>query len=257
MDTLTTVQELQEIALELETERAKVQRRIAVQQEALEAIEHKLSTIKETLAIVREHRGLPSPGVEIDEQVRARFAGLTPREMAIEFARLQGNRIVVREAAQVLTNLGLFKDKDNASGNLYTAIGRSIERGENVFYRVRRGEYELVDEGNGEARLEGPTSADSREPVSMVRSPRAAGSTMKGRPRLAVTDPTSADDEEIPLPDEPIGASEDEYFGPEDDLAFDAIAPRVKDSTPPVTPAAHGAAHLNDAWRRSRALRAR
>lgn len=139
------IRELEEAALDLETELGKLDRRIALAQEQRQALVRKLSAINEAMAVLRQRLGLPETETQSDNELREKFRVLDTREMAIEFARMRGGKIIVQQAAQVLANMGLFKDARNAASNLYTAIGRSIERNENVFSRVRRGEYELLE----------------------------------------------------------------------------------------------------------------
>lgn len=70
------------------------------------------------------------------------LSGMTQLEALIAIAKANGGILSVRQARRQMEKAGLFKNPDNASSIIFTAIARSKK-----FERIGSGKYKLLAEG--------------------------------------------------------------------------------------------------------------
>lgn len=136
--------ESHELLAELEQEHEKLEKRAKIAQENLEMVNRKIATLKEGLAIFRAHHNLPEPAtVEQSthaQELRNKLKDLSTKEMLVKMAQENGNILRVAEVSRILHGLGFFKDRSNASGNVYVTMRRNPQ----LFRKIDKGVFELV-----------------------------------------------------------------------------------------------------------------
>lgn len=135
--------ESHKLIAELEQEHEKLEKRAKTAQENLEMVNRKIATLKESLTIFRAHHNLPEPVAEQGtdtRELRAILKNLSTKEMLVKMAQKNGNVLRIAEVSRTLHELGFFKDRSNASGNVYVTMRRNPQ----LFRKIDKGTYELV-----------------------------------------------------------------------------------------------------------------
>ena len=139
-DTTDWERETQVLLAELEQEQEKLDRRVSLAAKAAQEGMAEIETFRKALAIYRTRRGLAPTEIEIDENLREEFRNLTVKEVLIRIAERNGGILDGADAGEIMVAAGMFKNIKNASGNVYSTLGRS----KSVFRRVARGKYQLL-----------------------------------------------------------------------------------------------------------------
>jgi hypothetical protein len=133
--------EMERTGAALQADYEKKREKAAIAQAAADASKEKLETWERAKATWLELHPDARPVSGVDAGLLERFKNLSTRDMLIELARENHGILRVGDAAGRLTAAGLFKDERNASKNVSTALYRS----EDIFTRIDRGRYRLVE----------------------------------------------------------------------------------------------------------------
>jgi len=125
---------------ELEGERTKANRRAELAIIAAQEIERKVRSLRETVAIYREHHGLAQPEIEIDESLRQEFEGLSTKDALVRIAEENHGILEGSDATKILVKAGMFRDDKNASSAVYSTVKRHL----GTFRKLARGKYQLI-----------------------------------------------------------------------------------------------------------------
>jgi hypothetical protein len=125
----------------------RAQRRAAAALAECDAIAGEINALEQSMEIFRTDHHLPRPETAIPEGLGAELRRHSPKDMLVEYAKLQHGRLNVQEAATQLAAIGAFKNARNASGNIHAVISRNP----GLFRKLRRGEYELTGLQSGSA----------------------------------------------------------------------------------------------------------
>ena len=106
-----------------ETQKKRSEEKVQAAKEALAKADLWLSAHLLTLEAYQIKHGLETAIAGVDD-VLARYRGLTAKQMLQYWQEAHGGRIVMKEACKLLTAAGLFTDKAQAAGTLYSALKR-------------------------------------------------------------------------------------------------------------------------------------
>lgn len=125
----------------LEVERKELRAHVAHIQAKLTTVEDQLAAARKTLDGYRVKHGIRLPPPRDQEDFRLRYQGLTIREALVRIARENDGLLDVSVASNVLINSGMFSDVRSAGSSIYPTLARSGD----IFKKVERGKYRLVD----------------------------------------------------------------------------------------------------------------
>lgn len=131
-----------QLVTECELDLAKLERRKATVNEQVASVQQEIAGLQAGLRRHRANLGIAeNVRIDVDEELRQRFAGLTSRDVLVVIANDNNGRLVGKEAYVTMMKAGMFKNERGASN----AFFRVMSRNPHLFDKVKRGVYQLVD----------------------------------------------------------------------------------------------------------------
>lgn len=131
----------------------------------LDELTEQLQMAEAVRAQIHIHFRYVTQDTGVDEQLRARFAHLSIKQMLVLLALEGGGILDLGKARQSLVRAGVFKDERNAA----TTMSPILSRHEETFRRVGRGTYVLISRPDPDVLAAYSPSADGFDyPISVL-----------------------------------------------------------------------------------------